>query len=85
MIVVDYQKPTSRDSDFAHHPGSKHVLLGVLSLLAVWIILLYGGWRMYVYTFVCFALFMAFLNRRELPGRITTAARKWRATWKLRI
>ena len=42
MRIVDYQKLTSRDSDFAHHPGdSKHVLLGVVSLLVVWIILLF--------------------------------------------
>src|ERR1039458_9187989 len=63
---------------------AKRVLLGVLSLLAVWIILPFGGWQMYVYTLVCFALFMAFLNRRELPGRISTAVRNWRATPKSR-
>jgi hypothetical protein len=47
--IVDYQKLTSRASDFAHHLGDgEHVLLGLLSLLAVWMILLFGGWRMYV-------------------------------------
>ena len=86
MSIVDYQKLTSRDSDFAHHPGDgKHVWLGILSLLAVWIILLFGGWRIYFYTLVCFALFMAFLNRKELPGRISTAVRNWRATPKSRV
>jgi hypothetical protein len=78
---VNYQKLTSIDSDFAHHPGDgKHSVLGVLLLLAVWIILLFGGWRMYVYTLAGFALFMTFLNRRELRGRISTAVRNWRAT-----
>ena len=83
MSIVDNQEQASRDSDFAHHPGDgKHILLGSLSLLAVWAIVLFGGWRLYVYTFVGFALFMGFLNRRKLPGRISSAVRNWRATWK---
>ena len=80
VYIVDYQKLSSIDSDFARHPGDgKHSWLGVLLLLAVWSILLLGGWRTYVYILASFALFMTWLNRRELRGRISTAARKWRA------
>ena len=83
---VDYQKLTSVESDFGHRPGDgRYSWLGVLLVLAVWVILLWGGWRMYLCTLACFALFMAFLNRRELPGRISAAVRKWRATQKSRV
>lgn len=86
MSIVGCQKLTSRDSDFANHPGDgKHVWLGVLSFLAVWAILFFGGWRIYICTSVCFALFMAFLNRGELAVRISTAVRNWRATQKQRV
>lgn len=77
VCIVDSPKQTSRDSDFERHPGDgKYVLLGVLLLLALWVIVLIGGWRMYLYTVGCFALFMAFINRRELLRRISTAVRK---------
>jgi hypothetical protein len=53
-------------------------LLGPVLVAVPWIILYYGGWRLYLYVLVGFALSVALINSRELTGRI----RNWRAAPK---
>lgn len=55
-------------------------LLGPVLVAVPWIILYFGGgyfggWRLYLYFLVGFALVMALINSRELRGRV----RNWRA------
>jgi len=55
-------------------------LVGPVLIAAPWIILYFGGWRLYLYVLVGFALIMALMNRRELRSRV----RNWRAAPKLK-
>ncbi len=45
-------------------------LLGPVCVALPWIILYFGGLRIYLYVMVGFALIMAFLHRRELLIRL---------------
>jgi hypothetical protein len=53
-------------------------LLGPVLVAVPWIILYFGGWRLSLYVLVGFALIVALINSRELPGRV----RAWRANPK---
>jgi hypothetical protein len=69
---------TSRDPFARRSTDSFIALFGPVIATLPWIILYLGGLFGYLAALAGFALIMAFLNRRELSGRV----RNWRAASK---